>query len=90
MSSRISGRPVPAPPEKPPRVEAPGTTISIAEPIDAICAAMSLRAPSPMTTVVISAATPIITPSAVSVERKRLRIRARSASRRAISNMGRT
>ena len=86
-SSRWSGLPLPAPPMNPPWVEAPGTIIRIAEPMLAICAVMTFRVPSPSTTVTKSAATPMITPSAVSPDRNRLRSKLRNASRNAMRNI---
>src|SRR5262245_52925345 len=63
----------------------PGCTMSECDPRLAICARMTACAPCPMASIAITAATPMITPSIVNVERRGLRCNARCAMRVAIS-----
>src|SRR5262245_62160359 len=59
--------------------------INECDPRLAICARITACAPCPMASIEITAATPMITPSIVNVERRRFRRKARCAMRMAIS-----
>ena len=68
----------------PPLEKLPGMTVMRFWPSEATCASTWTLAPLPMLTMVMTAATPMIMPSAVSIERIVLRRRARSATRRVL------
>src|SRR5438132_3180044 len=76
---------LPQPYRIPPWVTEPGCTMSECDPRLAICARMTACAPCPMASMAITAATPMITPSIVNVERRGLRCKARCAMRMAIN-----
>ena len=80
-SSQVSVGSDPAPALAPPDVFAPDDTISTLVPIDANACSTRARAPSPIATIAITAATPMMMPSAVSSDRSLLRSSARSATR---------
>ena len=80
-SSQVSVGSDPAPAFAPPDVFAPDDTISTLVPIDANACSTRARAPSPIATIAITAATPMMMPSAVSSDRNLLRSSARSATR---------
>ena len=63
----------------PPRVKLPALTWMMLVPADFSDVSTEPRAPDPSATIAITAATPITTPSMVSVVRKRLRLSARKA-----------
>ena len=69
---------VPAPLWRPMTREEPGNTTSMFDPSALICLSISLRAPEPTATMMITEPTPMIMPSVVSTDRSRL---VRSADR---------
>ncbi len=80
-SSQVSVGSEPAPTLTPPAVFAPDDTISTLVPIAVNACSTRALAPSPIATIAITAATPMMMPSAVRNERSRLRRSARSAMR---------
>ena len=72
----------PQPERTPPEVVAPGMTIKRFVPRLWICFCTAASAPCPMLTMVITAATPMMMPSIVRMERSLLRRSARKAVRR--------
>src|SRR5690625_1101052 len=87
ISSQVSDGSEPAPPRVPPRMDDPELMMSRLLPIEVKVCSTRLRAPSPMASMLITAATPMITPSVVKKERTLLRVRAVSATR--MVSMGR-
>jgi hypothetical protein len=79
-SSQVSVGCDPAPPRAPPLCDDPEETVSMFVPIDAKVLATRAFAPSPIETIAMTAATPMITPSTVSSERVLLRARAARAT----------
>ena len=80
-SSQVSVGNDPAPALAPPDVFAPDDTISTLVPIAENACSTRARAPSPIATIAITAATPMMMPSVVSSDRSLLRSSARSATR---------
>ena len=76
---------VPAPNMTAPEEDDPGSTMSWFWPMLEICCWTDWVAPWPMATIAMTAATPMITPSIVSAERTRFRMRARIAMRSAMN-----
>ena len=70
---------LPAPPATPAIARLPGSTRIVSEPMLAIAASTSRAAPSPISTMAITAPTPITMPSVVNAERKTCRRRALTA-----------
>ena len=60
---------LPKPDRSPPDVVLPGRIIIRFEPMEAICAEIRSLAPAPIATIAITAATPMIIPSIVRMER---------------------
>ncbi len=81
-SSQVRLEALPEPPRTPPALDDPGNTISRLVPSEENACSTRDRAPSPIATVAITAATPMITPSVVNSDRALLRISARPASRK--------
>src|SRR5665213_356913 len=77
----VSVEAVPKPPRAPLVVALPGCTIIKLEPRLLMLDCTDVRAPTPMATVTMTAATPITMPSIVSIERALLRINACIARR---------
>ena len=80
-SSQVSVGSVPAPALAPPAVLAPDETMRTLVPIEAKACSTRARAPSPIATMAMTAATPMMIPSAVRNERSLLRRSARPATR---------
>src|SRR5690348_9915976 len=74
-SSHVSDGIVPEPPRTPPSEVEPGEITSMLVPIEANAAEILAFAPSPMAVMVMTAATPMITPSVVRKLLRRLRER---------------
>ena len=79
-SSGLSVVMLPMPPRAPLAVIVPGITVRVLAPSERICACTAARAPWPIASVAITAATPITMPSTVSAARRRLRVSALSPS----------
>ena len=86
-SSSVSVEAAPAPSRAPPCVTLPGVTMARFAPSERICRSTRLRAPEPIATMAITAATPMTMPSMVSRLRRAFAMMAESAERMASINL---